>query len=165
MHTYTVSIGEKEYSVKLDADGSVRVNGEQINADVRRLGDRSYSVLLGKKSIRIVGEKTTGGFRVLIDGVHADIGIESERLKALKKFDHQSGAGQSRMEILAPMPALVVKVEVREGEEVVKGQGLMILEAMKMENELKAHQPGRVKEIRVEKGKSVEKGQVLIILE
>ena len=63
------------------------------------------------------------------------------------------------------MPALVVKVEVSVGEEVKEGQGLLILEAMKMENEIKCHQAGKVKEILVSKGKPVEKGELLMRLE
>jgi biotin carboxyl carrier protein len=63
------------------------------------------------------------------------------------------------------MPALIVKVEVSVGDEVVHGQGLLVLEAMKMENELKAMHSGRVKEIHVRQGKPVEKGELLMILE
>jgi biotin carboxyl carrier protein len=63
------------------------------------------------------------------------------------------------------MPALVVRVEVKVSDEVKVGQGLVILEAMKMENEIKSHQSGRVKEIYVAKGKPVEKGELLLLLE
>jgi biotin carboxyl carrier protein len=60
---------------------------------------------------------------------------------------------------------MVVKVEVSVGDEVVEGQGLVILEAMKMENEIKSHQAGKVKSVLVEKGKAVEKGELLLLLE
>jgi biotin carboxyl carrier protein len=63
------------------------------------------------------------------------------------------------------MPALVVRIEVKVGDEVKEGKGLVILEAMKMENELRAHQSGRVKQIFVEEGKPVEKGQLLLLME
>jgi pyruvate carboxylase subunit B len=62
----------------------------------------------------------------------------------------------------APMPGLVVKVEVREGDTVFSGQGLVIVEAMKMENELKSERDGTVKRVAVEPGQTVEKDQVLV---
>ncbi len=70
-----------------------------------------------------------------------------------------------KSEIKAPMPALVVRVEVEIGQKVKPGQGLLILEAMKMENEIKAHSAGIIKEIYATKGKPVEKGELLMLLE
>jgi pyruvate carboxylase subunit B len=63
------------------------------------------------------------------------------------------------------MPALVVRVEVRAGDSVSKGAGLVVLEAMKMENELRAPQDGVVKKVLVEKGMKVEKGELLLVLD
>lgn len=63
------------------------------------------------------------------------------------------------------MPALVVKIEVSVGDEIVSGQGLIILEAMKMENEIKSHSAGVIKEIYVTHGKPVERGELLFLLE
>ena len=65
----------------------------------------------------------------------------------------------------APMPGLVVKVEVGEGDEVTPGQGLVIVEAMKMENELKAEAPGRIGRILVAEGEAVDKDQILLDFE
>jgi pyruvate carboxylase subunit B len=80
-------------------------------------------------------------------------------------YERKVGAVHHRLEIHAPMPALVVKVEVAPGQDIATGQGLLVLEAMKMENELRSHQAGRVKEVCVKKGDTVEKGQLLVVME
>jgi pyruvate carboxylase subunit B len=122
-------------------------------------------MLLNGRSYVVVAEKSDAGYRLLVNGRQLLADVESERTKLLKQFESQKVHGTTKLEIRAPMPALVVKVEVGVGDEVKAGQGLVILEAMKMENEIKAHSSGKVKEIHITKGTPVEKGQLLLILE
>jgi pyruvate carboxylase subunit B len=113
----------------------------------------------------VVARKNDDGYQILLAGKQLEAVVESERSRLLRKFDTQGSSGPKKVEIKAPMPALVVKVEVAVGDSVKPGQGLLILEAMKMENEIKAHSSGVVKTIYVTQGKPVEKGELLILLE
>jgi len=165
LSSFVVTINAKEYMVSLGADGHVALNGVPASVDVQRLDERTFSVLVDVTSATIVAEEFDGVYRVLRNGLQLEATVESERERLLKKYDKRGGAARSRLEIHAPMPALVVRVEVMVGEEVKQGQGLIILEAMKMENEIKAHQAGIVKEIYAGKGKPVEKGELLMLME
>jgi pyruvate carboxylase subunit B len=91
--------------------------------------------------------------------------VETDRERALRLVAPVQIAGKARNEIVAPMPALVVRIHVAAGDAVHEGQALLALEAMKMENEIKAPRNGIVREIRATPGVAVEKGGVLIVLE
>lgn len=164
MSTYVVEIQGKEYTLSL-VDGKLTMGGETVPGTIEIAGPGGFSVLLGERSIRVVSLGNDGKYDVLCDGIPLEVAVETERSRLLKKYASASKRTARVDELRAPMPALVVRVEVKIGEEVVAGQGLVVLEAMKMENELKATHPGRVKDIRVEKGKAVEKGELLLILE
>lgn len=164
MHNYLVTLESREYSVQIGDDNRIIVDGRLLDVDITRSG-KVFSVLLDGSSITVVVDSSGAVFHALINGLPRDILVESDRERLLKKFSHTAAGRHERSEVHAPMPALVVRVEVEVGDEVQEGQGLMVLEAMKMENELKAHQPGRVKQVLVSRGKAVEKGELLLLLE
>jgi biotin carboxyl carrier protein len=165
MSTYLVSIGDKEYEVSINPDGVVTVpaSGEQI--DVRPISKDTYSVLIGENSVQITANNDGGEFQILLQHNQVDARVETHRDSLLKKYASSSVKAHSRYEIHAPMPALVVKIEVSVGDEVKEGQGLLILEAMKMENEIRSPQAGKVREVLAIKGRAVEKGELLLLLE
>jgi pyruvate carboxylase subunit B len=164
MSTYVVEIQGKEYTLSL-ADGKITIGGQTPPGTIESAGPGGFSVLLGERSIRVLSLGNDGRYEVLCDGIPVEVAVETERSRLLKKYASASIKTARVDELRAPMPALVVRVDVKIGEEVVAGQGLVVLEAMKMENELKATHPGRVKEIRAAKGKAVEKGELLLVLE
>ncbi len=164
MASFFVTIDSTEYVLTFQ-NGSLSLNGSPLSYEIQQLDERTFSVLLGGQSMRVVVEKAPGGYQLLVNGKRMEATVESERMRLLKKFGTKSHAAHTRTDIHAPMPALVVKVEVEVGDEVKPGQGLIILEAMKMENEIRAHTEGRVKEIFVTTGKAVEKGELLLRLE
>ena len=100
-----------------------------------------------------------------MDGTLYPVSVKGERDELLGTIPSEKLRKSGREEIKAPMPGLVVEVEVEEGEVVAQGSGLVIIEAMKMENELKSPLDGIVKEVRVQKGDTVEREHVLIVLE
>jgi len=165
MGTYVVSSGGKEYSVQLRDDGTVLLDGAEIPLDVTSVGDHTFSLLMNGKSYTIAMAGENGSYDALIGGVPVKLDVQSERDRLLKRYAATSIGGKHRLEVHAPMPAMVSTIEVGVGDEVIEGQGLIILEAMKMENELRAHQSGKVKEIFVAEGKAVEKGELLMLLE
>jgi biotin carboxyl carrier protein len=165
MSSYFVTINNKEYTVTFEHDGGITVNGRSAPLDIRQLDAQTFSLLRDGASRRVIVERFQDGYRLLVNGKQASAQVESERARLLKRFDHQSTSKHHKAEVTAPMPALVVKVMVEVGQEVKQGQGLLILEAMKMENEIKAHKAGIVKEISVTKGRAVEKGELLLLVE
>ncbi len=163
MPEYDVTIDGVTERLALDGDGVPTLKGKTLQ--VTPVGAFQFSVLVDGQSFNVVAAKAEHGYVVLIGGYQLEVQVESERKRLLKLLGRTSGKTHHRLEIRAPMPALVLKVEVAAGDEVRAGQGLLVLEAMKMENEMKAHQPGRVKEILVSPGKAVEKGELLMLLE
>jgi biotin carboxyl carrier protein len=165
VNTYYISIADQDYPVRVTQDGELEIGGKPVMADVKRIDSRTFSVLTNGSSYTVVAQKHEDGYQLLLNGRQMMLRVESERTRLLKQFEHRSHTGTKNLEIKAPMPALVVKLEVAVGDTVTQGQGLLVLEAMKMENEIKSHSSGRVKEILVTQGTPVEKGQLLMLLE
>ena len=148
-----------------DAGAFVDVDGTRIHMDLVSIDEGStFSMLIDGKSYTANVLDRGEAIRVQIDGKEYSFDIEQEELARLRsqvKPRHKPGA----QTIKATMPGRVMAVEVAVGEEVSAGQGVVIIEAMKMENELKTHVAGRVKEIRAAAGDAVNKGDVLVVLE
>ena len=165
MRLYHVTVNGRELSIGLDAGGRVMVNGDPLVIDVRQTSEHNFSVIMAGESLNVLAEKKEELYNVTTAGVVHEVQVISDRDRILSTYARPRGSTVSRLEVHAPMPALVVKVEVAVGDRVTRGSGLLVLEAMKMENEVKAHQSGRVKEIYVGAGKPVEKGELLMLLE
>ncbi len=162
---YDVRIGEREHKVRIDGEGNVSLDGHPQVVDVRATGLTSYSILVNGKSYQFGLEACDGGYTAIIDGVPVIATVDTDRSRLLRQFAATRTQEARVTAIVAPMPALVVRIETHVGQEVAQGQGILVLEAMKMENEIKAPRAGIVKQIHVPKGKAVEKGEVLVTLE
>ncbi len=159
MSSYFVSIGEREYNVKV-TDSQVLLNGEPVNLDLVSLngnglhlfceGNQNREVYLGSHSAGVY-EVISGGRRVIARVNHAH---------RRKRVDHQPNIGH----ITAPMPGLVVELMVEEGDQVVAGQVLAVQEAMKMQMQLKAPFAGSVEHIEVGVGTEVGKDALILRL-
>ena len=153
--------------VEVTGDGGryrVTLGGDALEVDARPAGQGGWSLLLGRESFAVgVSEEEGGLFVVDVDGETYRIRVEEETRYIIRT---RGGGGAARGQVLkAPMPGRVVMVEVTVGQAVAPGDGLVILEAMKMENEFKASVTGTVKEIRVEAGQAVNPGDVLVVVE
>ncbi len=163
---YTATIGERTYEVEVESDNTIKINGEPRAVDFRGIeGEALYSLLIDNRSYEVLIERCGGDeFRVTIGDEQHEVAVEDERMrkmgKALGKIQQASG----EVMIKAPMPGLVRGVPVEVWEEVKSGQGVVILEAMKMENELRTPRDGIINEIRVKPGDKVEQGQVLVVI-
>ena len=163
---YHVTLGERTFVVDLGG-GGVTVDGDSVEVDFGRVeGSPTRSLLLDGAShslaARRVGKETwdlhVGGRRIRAD-------VVDERTRAIREVTGMGGAALGPQPIVAPMPGMVVRVEVSAGDTVRAGQGLVIVEAMKMENELKAEADAMVTRVHVGEGETVEKDQVLVDLE
>ena len=141
----------------------VLLDGETIEVDARRVGEGLWSLVLGAESIVAEITDEDGVSVVHVDGETYRIRVEEETRYLIRTRGGAAGGGGQVLK--APMPGRVVLIEVAVGQRVQKGDGLVILEAMKMENEFRAVGEGTVKEIRVEVGQAVNPGDVLIVIE
>jgi biotin carboxyl carrier protein len=165
MKTLLLTLEGRTHKVVVNDNGSLTVDGDVVAFDVHPFGESFYSVLVRGQSIPVVARRIDGRYEVLVRNRHRIVTVETERSLLMKRWRSTVEQSASHVEIRAPMPALVVRVEVGPGDIVTEGQGLITLEAMKMENEIRSGRPGKVRRVLVEKGQAVEKNQLLIELE
>ena len=165
MRTYFVTVNGKELTVRLGPDGAVSLDGNEQTVEVERISSTEFSVIIGTHQVRVIASADDDGFDVIAGDFRGRVSVESARGRLLRRYARSTGESGARLEVHAPMPAMVVKLEVNVGDEVRPGQPLIVLEAMKMENEILASSAGRVKAIYASAGKAVEKGELLLLLE
>jgi len=132
--------------------------GSARSADIAIPGSGLYSILLDGRSYDVQVERTPQHFIVVINGHRFEIEVHDPR-----RWSGRSGqqGGADIETIAAPMPGKVVRVLVKAGDTVVAGQGVAVVEAMKMQNEMKASRAGRVMTVTVQEGATVTAGEVL----
>lgn len=180
---YVASIGEQAYTIGLQEDGYLRevtLGNSQLSVDWRPVGGVAlaenghaghYSLLVDEHSFdiyvqRVAADEDDSGsrtFEVYVRGQVYRVRLADERTRALASLAggaHTSG----EVSIRAPMPGLVSNVLVGEGAEVQRGQAVVVLEAMKMENDLTSPRAGVVKSLRVSKGQTVNQGDLLVVI-
>ena len=168
-----VSVGGRVRHVRVEAEDDdghrlrVSVDGEERVIDVRRIGDTLSLLETGEAprshQLRVAAGDQAGELDVHVDRAVIRVVVDAHRSRRGDGTD--AGADTGAQTVVAPMPGKVVRVLVAEGETVAKGQGVVVVEAMKMENELCASRDGRVAEVSVEAGVSVESGRVLVVIE
>jgi biotin carboxyl carrier protein len=145
----------------------ILVNGHAVDVDSENL-DRVaqvepgvYSVLVEGRSFEARVIRTEAGMGLELDGRRFTAEVRDPRDRGQKPA---AALGSGRQNVAAPMPGKVIRVLVREGDAVEVGQGLVVVEAMKMQNEMKALRDGNVVEVRVQDGETVSAGDVLVVL-
>ena len=162
----------------------VELNGEKRGVELEgaegRVGDRQFTarleeiegtpvriVTVGNQVHRVVMRRgaTRGSYTLWVDGWRFDGDALDERTRAIREITAAASKSTGPAPVLAPMPGMIVRVSIAVGDQVQAGQGLVVMEAMKMENELRASASGRVKSILASPGTAVEKGTLLVELE
>ncbi len=161
---YITTIGGKEYSIEVIDKGHVSVNGTVMQVDFESIsGQPVYSLLIDGKSYEaFVNPGEEDEWQVLLLGRQYPAKVEDAREKRLRAAGGGATTGSGEFQLKSPMPGLVVAVPVQEDQAVEKGQVLLILESMKMQNELRSPRAGKVQRIKVKPGESVEQKQVLL---
>ena len=140
----------------------VTLDGRALEVDHQETGAHFVSLLIGGRSYEAGLEKRPDGYNVVLaeDVLYVEIrGASRGALAAPRKAD----TGPAR--VVAPMPGRLVRVLVQPGQEVRAGDGLVVMEAMKMENELRSPRAGRVAELPVSEGQAVETAALLVVVE
>ncbi|MGH7507160.1 MAG: acetyl-CoA carboxylase biotin carboxyl carrier protein subunit [Longimicrobiales bacterium] len=160
---YNVKFGDRTIDVDLAGD-AVTVAGRRVNAELHAIDGRAVRHLLidGCSHTIIARPGDPGIWEIHIAGRRFDVEVLDERTRAIRAMTGNTQVARGPKPVRAPMPGMIVRLEVKPGETVKHGQGVAVIEAMKMENELKADGEGVVARVLVEAGQAVQKGAVLI---
>jgi biotin carboxyl carrier protein len=154
-----------DYSVE-QKDGKLVIDNHEATADIRQLDSSVYHIISDLKSYNaevVSFDKSTKIATIKVNGTIYNVAAKDQYDLLLDKLGLSDLNNAKVSEVKAPMPGLVLKVFVKEGGEVKKGENLFVLEAMKMENIIKSPADVTVKTIKIKPGDKVEKGQVLIV--
>jgi acetyl/propionyl-CoA carboxylase alpha subunit len=163
---YLATIDDTTYEIDINEKGEIRLDGERLQADFMAVAEQSlYSLLLDNRSFEAHISPEEEGLEVLLHGSRYMVSIEDERSRLLRKAGKAELLQSGEFHLKAPMPGLIVEVPVESGQEVSKGDNLVILESMKMQNELKAPRDGTISRVRVKPGDSVKQNAVMIVLD
>ncbi len=166
MKTYIATVNGREFRVEILDERHVKVNDRVYEVDFVNIGDRPlYSLLASGRSFEANVHAEDDLWHVLLRGRLYAVQVEDERERALRARAGVEGQDKRPLRLKSPMPGLIVEVKVQPGQEVRKGDTLLILESMKMQNEIKAPRDGVIVAVFVENGQSVAQGEALVQLE
>ena len=164
---YEIEVGGRTRQVTVTRTGAafaVTVDGHTRHVDVARIDGQSLSLILDSASSKdtiVTGDLATGRLTVNVDGTPVPVVLDGRR--RVRRDEAHAGAGPQS--VSAPMPGKVVRILVRPGETVAVRQPVVVVEAMKMENELRAARDGTVTEVLACEGQSVDAGALLVVIQ
>jgi biotin carboxyl carrier protein len=138
----------------------ISLDGNLLNADAIEIAPNIYSILLEGKSFEVRVTPTAAGV-LTVQTAHQEFTAEVIDPRAWRGRHHNAAEAEGRQQILAPMPGKIIRVLVQAGEKVQAGQGLLVVEAMKMQNEIRSPKNGAVERVLVKEGQLVNAGEVL----
>ncbi len=166
---YVVQIEDKSFEVDIqERNGKVQINLDEkpVQADSVQIKNKKIvSFLFNNRSFDLEFSKNEEKVSIFLNGKRYECLVKDERTQRLKRLGAAKVETRKEKKLKSPMPGLVTAIEVKEGDLVVAGQGVIIVEAMKMENELKVKFDGKVKKIKVKEHQAVDKDEVLIEFE
>ena len=164
---YKIIIGDKTFAIEVK-DNKIELDGKPVPLDLVQISDQKYHLLLNYKSynLEVVSKNSQSGeVAVKVNNRLVKVIVKTALDELLSKMGLNNNHAAQTKDIGAPMPGLILDVVVNEGDEVTKGDKLLVLEAMKMENIIKSPSSGKIKSVVVKKGDSVDSGQKLIHFE
>ena len=165
---YIVQVNRERKAVALGPDGVSYEDATFLQAELSDIDGSPVRMLkIGSRVYRVVVQRRQGRGRytLWVDGYRFEAEALDERTRAIRDVSAASAVPVGPAPVRAPMPGLIVRVNVKVGDTVQAGQGIVVMEAMKMENELRATAPGTVRSVEVAPGTAVEKGALLVALE
>ena len=161
--TFRVDVDGRSFEITIHEDRVV-VDGSPVEASVARVSDHTYSLLVDGRSHEFTISENGTASKVTGIGGTAEVSVY-DRIAQLLLESQAAARHVHATEVKAPMPGLVLKLEVEPGDTVHAGTGLVVLEAMKMENEIFATGEAVVESVHVKPGQAVAKGQLLVTLQ
>jgi biotin carboxyl carrier protein len=163
---FQIEVGGRVREVGIEPSGSgtvVTLDGSPVDVEVRPVGEGRLSLRFpatGRQQDVVVTRGRNGDVDVLVGGVRVPVRIRPEGRTGMRS----AASGDAPERVVAPMPGKVVKLLVKPGDQVTSRQGVIVVEAMKMENELRAGRDGVVREVLVAEGASVDAGTPLLVI-
>ena len=162
---YYATIDDQTFEIEINQQGELCIGGEREATDFQSIsGSSIYSLLLGNVSYEALVEARDDCYEVLLQGTLYRVRVQDERMRRLASAARGFAPPSGEIAIKAPMPGLIIDVPVQEGQEIEEGAVLVVLESMKMENELRAPRAGIVSQVRVENGQSVDQHETLVAI-
>lgn len=160
---YVTTIGEREFLVEIVDEHHVLLDGKLYEVDFNAINDQPvYSLLLDAHSYEAYVYPADNAWQVLLHGRSYPALVEDEREKRLRSSNSGGPGEGSEYHLKAPMPGLVVSIPISEGQQVERGDVLVVLESMKMQNELKSPRSGVISRVRIKPGEGVVQHQTLL---
>ncbi len=165
MNDFVVNTGLEDFNITINRSNKILVNEKKRDVELSKLSDYSYLLKVDDKVYHITSEKNNNNnYSFFIDGFSYEVSVRTlleekayELLKNKAKDNHSAV-------IKSPMPGLVLKIKKKVGDTVEMGESLILLEAMKMENDIRAASSGEIKEIRISENSAVEKNEILVVI-
>ena len=161
---YKASVSKKSFEI-VNHNHQLFIDGTPLDWDIVEVSNGYFHILINRKSYRaevVKADPATKSFALKINNKVYSVTLKDKFDLLLEKMGMNNGSSGKANHVKAPMPGLIIDLRVKEGDTVMPGDALLILEAMKMENMIKASAQSIVKSVKVKKGDSVEKNQVLI---
>jgi len=163
MNEYLVNINGQKRTVQIPGNSEIFYEGKKINYELTKLGLHIFTLKLNEKIYEIVFDKVDNEkLNLLVDG-HPFETVTRTALqeKAFRLLEESKTNVQHHHQVKAPMPGIILKIKKKSGEHIQRGDSVIILEAMKMENEIKAPSSGIITDLKISEGQSVEKNSLL----
>jgi pyruvate carboxylase subunit B len=164
---YTATVGARKYELEIgDADRAVSLDDKPITMDLVSLGtDHLYSLIINHACYQLHLEPGPDGYNATLGQRKFLVEVEDERHRLIRGLIKTPEKAAGQLEVKAPMPGLIVRLNVEEGQKVKAGDSLLIIEAMKMENEIRSKKSGVVKKLFKAEKDSVDKDSPLLLIE
>jgi acetyl/propionyl-CoA carboxylase alpha subunit len=166
MNEFVVSLNNNKHSVKILKDGAVEINGRKVEAELSKINNCAYLLKINEKPYEVVCNiLDNGNYGLLLEGWYFESTVRTSLQETAAELMNNKLKESHKSEFKAPMPGLVLKIKKQKGDYVKIGEPLIILEAMKMENELRSTSEGTITSINVTEGNSVEKNSIILTIE
>jgi biotin carboxyl carrier protein len=163
MSDYTVSIKDKKHLLKILNSEKISLNGKNFDVELSQLSKYSYLLKIDNNIYQITSEKINNeDYSFIIAGHSYNVTVRTNLEEKANEYLQNIAKDNGTEIIKSPMPGLIVKILKKVGDTVEIGEPILLLEAMKMENEIRASASGKVKSIIVKEKNSVEKGETLL---
>ena len=162
---YIATVGDQEFVIDVNREDEVTVDGTSYAVDIEGIGSHGlYSIIIDGRSYDVFIDEGEEDFRVVLWGGLFEVKVQDERTRRLAGLRRGPVAPVGEVLVKAPMPGVVVEVLVSEGQPVDTGDIVVVLESMKMQQELKSPRPGVIHNVRVMAGDRVDQNQIMVTI-
>lgn len=167
MNEYIISLNGKKINVQIINETQANLNGKNVNFEMINLNGHSKLLRINDLFYEIYSEKIDNEkYSLFINGKNFLPLVRTElQERATNLIDEAKGSANKKIEVKAPMPGMILKLKKKLGDEIVNGESVLILEAMKMENDVKAPVGGQITSLNLKEGIAVDKGDLLFVIE